>query len=248
MSDPAPLHPVDAVDATTQPARTPRLRLIPPPVWTDPDDRAVQRRARPTVLDLEFVLPNGLPAIPVVPSAARTTPRVDASERLPVGRSTRPGGARGGGSRTPGDAARAVGAPCDLPTARPATAAAGAAAGPAGSPRARCPEHVRSVHVCHPAPDVAEVSVVTAGAERCRALGPAARAPQGAVDVHSPRLGVNPAEGCGWNCGAGDATSSAGSRASLIPRGSMFVARGSAARRAVQQHAALRPHRAAARR
>ena len=36
--------------------------------------------------------------------------------------------------------------------------------------RVRTPEHVRSVHVCHPRPDVAEVSVVTACADRCRAL------------------------------------------------------------------------------
>jgi hypothetical protein len=36
--------------------------------------------------------------------------------------------------------------------------------------RPRCPEQVRSVHVCQPTPDVAEVSVVTSGGERCRAL------------------------------------------------------------------------------
>jgi hypothetical protein len=36
--------------------------------------------------------------------------------------------------------------------------------------RPRRPEQVRSVHVCQPTPDVAEVSVVTSGGTRCRAL------------------------------------------------------------------------------
>lgn len=36
--------------------------------------------------------------------------------------------------------------------------------------RPRHPEQVRSVHVCQPAPDVAEVTVVTAGGTRCRAM------------------------------------------------------------------------------
>jgi hypothetical protein len=40
----------------------------------------------------------------------------------------------------------------------------------AGQPRQRCPEHVKSVHVCQPSRDVAEVSVVTTGPERARAL------------------------------------------------------------------------------
>ena len=35
---------------------------------------------------------------------------------------------------------------------------------------ARTSDTVRSVHVCHPAEDVAEVSVVTAGAGRCKAI------------------------------------------------------------------------------
>jgi hypothetical protein len=37
-------------------------------------------------------------------------------------------------------------------------------------PRGRTAEQVQSVHVCHPTPSVAEVSVVTSGADRCRAL------------------------------------------------------------------------------
>src|SRR3954471_8460442 len=40
----------------------------------------------------------------------------------------------------------------------------------ARQPRQRCPEHVKSVHVCQPTRDVAEVSVVTTGPERARAL------------------------------------------------------------------------------
>jgi hypothetical protein len=37
-------------------------------------------------------------------------------------------------------------------------------------PRGRCPDQVRSVHVCHPTPEIAEVSVVTGGTRRCRAM------------------------------------------------------------------------------
>lgn len=36
--------------------------------------------------------------------------------------------------------------------------------------RQRCPEHVRSVHVCQPNGDIAEVSVVTTGPDRSRAM------------------------------------------------------------------------------
>ncbi|HEX5018621.1 MAG TPA: Rv3235 family protein [Actinomycetes bacterium] len=40
-----------------------------------------------------------------------------------------------------------------------------------GRPKERSAELVRSVHVCHPVPEVAEVSVVTVGShDRCRAL------------------------------------------------------------------------------
>ena len=41
-------------------------------------------------------------------------------------------------------------------------------------PRGRCAEQVQSIHVCHPTPDVAEVSVVSngvgGGSDRCRGL------------------------------------------------------------------------------
>jgi hypothetical protein len=37
-------------------------------------------------------------------------------------------------------------------------------------PRDRTADQVRSVHVCHPTPSVAEVSVVTSDTQRCRAL------------------------------------------------------------------------------
>jgi hypothetical protein len=39
-----------------------------------------------------------------------------------------------------------------------------------GRPRGRAADQVRSVHVCHPTPKVAEVSIVTSGHGRCRAM------------------------------------------------------------------------------
>lgn len=167
MSDPAPLHPVDAV-RDTQPARTPRLRLIPPPVWTDHDDGGSNVGPGQQNLDLEFVLPNGLPAIPVALASA------DNSESSP--------------SDVSPWAARLAQAVLEVEAAERPVMQLGQWVLPAiyrrldrrqqlrvrqldpRAPRSRCPEHVRSVHVCHLTPDVAEVSVVTAGEERCRAL------------------------------------------------------------------------------
>lgn len=119
------------------------------------------------MLALEFLLPNGLPAIPadhrqqvvatpepdITPWAARFAQavlEVEAAERpvLQLSRWVVP------------EIYHRLDRRQQLRTRQ--TGSAG--------PRSRSPEHVRSVHVCHLRPGVAEISVVTAGADRCRAL------------------------------------------------------------------------------
>ncbi|MEO8106470.1 MAG: Rv3235 family protein [Actinomycetes bacterium] len=144
----------------------PHLHLLPPPTWSDavpahPPGPGQQ------VLALEFLLPNGLPAIPlgqcppslerhepdVTPWAARLAQavlEVEAAER-PVQQLTRwvlPEIYRRLDRRQQVRARQVE----------------------QRGTRVRSPEHVRSVHICHPCSGVAEVTVVTAGADRCRAL------------------------------------------------------------------------------
>jgi hypothetical protein len=150
------------------PAPAPRLRLLPPPVWAATAPPSIDQVRGQQPLDLEFCLPNGLSAVPTVREHPPATDRhasglspwvarlaqavleVEAAERpvMQLSRWVVP------------DIYRRLDRRQQL-RARQLDPRV---------PRTRCPEHVRSVHVCHPAPDVAEVSVVTTGAERCRAL------------------------------------------------------------------------------
>ena len=170
MSAPAPLPALDPSGngGAAEQDSTPHLRLIPPPVWVDHDPDQTSAVRGQQVLDLEFLLPGGLPAIPRVPQAGLTSP-----------------GQRGGVSPW---AARLAQAVLEVEAAERPVTQLGHWVLPAiyrrldrrqqlrarqldpRSPRSRCPEHVRSVHVCHPTPDIAEVSVVTAGGDQCRAL------------------------------------------------------------------------------
>ena len=161
------LHPAEGTSDARE-APWPRLRLVPPPIWVDhaPHHGAVVPGQQS--LALEFLLPNGLPAIPdtsgaepssvreetgVSPWAARLAQavlEVEAAERpvIQLGQWVLPSIYRRLDRR-------------QQLRARQLDPRA---------PRSSCPEHVRSVHVCHPTPDVAEVSVVTASNERSRAM------------------------------------------------------------------------------
>lgn len=170
MSAPAPLPALHPADGITDPRESPapRLRLIPPPVWADRVSEGASVGPGQQSLDLEFLLPNGLPAIPVVPETESASVGKDADV-------------------SPW-AARLAQAVLEVEAAERPVMQLGQWVLPAiyrrldrrqqlrvrqldpRAPRSRCPEHVRSVHVCHPTADIAEVSVVTAGAERCRAL------------------------------------------------------------------------------
>lgn len=136
------------------------LRLVPP--RPAPEAIPVDQPELP----LEYCLPNGLPAIPVVsdlvvrhphssvvPWAARLAQavlEVVAGER-PVAQLT---------SWVHPEIYRRLERRHRLGSQKRESAS--------GSPRRA--DSVRSVHVCHPAEGVAEVSVVTTGAERCRAM------------------------------------------------------------------------------
>ena len=152
-----------------KPPATPRphLRLLPPPVWTDPQPTLGAAIPGQQLLALEFLLPNGLPAVPasqsqrlavaeepdITPWAARLAQavlEVEAAERpvLQLSRWVVP----------------------EIYHRLDRRQQLRARQVEQRGTRTRSPEHVQSVHVCHPRPGVAEVSVVTAGAERCRAL------------------------------------------------------------------------------
>lgn len=146
---------------------TPNLRLVVAPVWVDHEDDQIPVLPGQQKLALEFVLANGLPAVPDVPEHGSSS--------------------RGGAEVSPW-AARLAQAVIEVEAAERPVMQLGQWVSPAiyrrldrrqqlrarqldpRAPRTRCPEHVRSVHVCHPTPDIAEVSVVTAGTDRCRAL------------------------------------------------------------------------------
>ena len=156
-------------------AKIPRLRLVPGPVWPSSPDRrleaedwraaAVHAPEQPP-LPLEFCLPGGLPAVPALPELVVRHPR---SSIVPW-------------------AARLAQAVLEVVAAeRPVTQLMSwvqpevyrrlerrhhlsARRVDHSRPRGRSAEQVRSVHVCHPTPEVAEVSIVTKGADRCRAL------------------------------------------------------------------------------
>ncbi|MFL6287528.1 MAG: Rv3235 family protein [Actinomycetes bacterium] len=152
----------------------PRLRLVPGPVWPCSPDReldaplgrAAAAQSEQPPLPLEFCLPSGLPAVPAVPELVVRHPR---SSIVPW-------------------AARLAQAVLEVVAAeRPVTQLTSwvqpevyrrlerrhqltARCVDNSRPRGRTAEQVRSVHVCHPSPEVAEVSIVTKGADRCRAL------------------------------------------------------------------------------
>jgi len=148
---------------------THRLRLVAPPVWADAAPAQTSQMPGQQTLGLEFLLPNGLPAVPHVPAAIEESTGKEGADVSPW-------------------AARLAQAVLEVEAAERPVMQLGQWVLPSiyrrldrrqrlrtrqidpRSPRIRCPEHVRSVHVCQLAPDVAEVSVVTAGADRCRAL------------------------------------------------------------------------------
>jgi hypothetical protein len=133
-------------------APRPALRLVPP--------------AAELTLPLEFALPNGLPAVPQVPEPviARQSTQVApwaarlAQAVLEVVAAERPVSQLNSWVRP--EIYQRLHRRQQL-TARQTDPT---------QPRGRCPEQVRSVHVCQPTPDVAEVSVITGGSGRCRAL------------------------------------------------------------------------------
>jgi hypothetical protein len=157
------------------PARSRTLRLVPGPVWPSGPDHGLETPQSPfenghspeqPTLPLEFCLPNGLPAIPTVPELVVRHPRssivpwaarlaqavleVVAAER-PVAQLT---------SWVQPEIYRRLERRHQL-TARLVDPS---------RPRGRAADQVQSVHVCHPTPQIAEVSVVTRGSDRCRAL------------------------------------------------------------------------------
>lgn len=140
-----------------------QIRLLPPP----PQPRLVPVPVTPgqEPLPLAFVLPNGLDAAPPAPPAAladrpdiapwaarlaQAVIEVEAADRpvLQLNRWVTPEIYRRLDRRQQLSAR----------TADPRRT------------RNRCPEQVRSVHVCQPSAGVAEVSVVTTGGRTCRAL------------------------------------------------------------------------------
>lgn len=140
-----------------------QIRLLPPP--PEPRQTLVPAPPGQQTLPLSFVLPTGLPAAPpppppaladqagIAPWAARLAQaviEVEAADRpvLQLGRWVAPEIYR----RL--DRRQQLRARSRDPR----------------RPRNRCAEQVHSVHVCRPAQDVAEVSVVTTGGVRCRAL------------------------------------------------------------------------------
>ena len=148
-------------------APVPRLRLLPPPVWAAPASPPTEQVRGQQSLDLEFCLPNGLSA---VPAALEHPPATDrrASELSPwVARLAQAVLEVEAAERPVMQLSRWV-VP-DIYRRLDRRQQLRARQLDPRVPRTRCPEHVRSVHVCHPAPGVAEVSVVTAGADRCRA-------------------------------------------------------------------------------
>ena len=159
----------DDVVSNPVPPRPRTLRLLPPP--PRPSSRRSVQVPGQQALPLEFRLPNGLPAAPrVARSVHDHTPR---SSVVPW-------------------AGRLAQAVLEVVAAERPAAQLSTWVVPEvfhrlerrhqvkareldpSRPRGRCAEQVQSVHVCHPTPDIAEVSVVSsgvgAGGDRCRGL------------------------------------------------------------------------------
>jgi hypothetical protein len=157
------------VPSTRAPARRRTLRLLPPPPHpTSP--RATQVPGQ-QALQLEFQLSNGLPAVPRV--ARSVHQHAPASSVVPW-------------------AGRLAQAVLEVVAAERPAAQLSTWVVPQvfhrlerrhrvkareldpTRPRGRCAEQVQSIHVCHPTPDIAEVSVVSNGVgrngDRCRGL------------------------------------------------------------------------------
>ena len=149
------------------PSRPQVLRLLPAPTWPAASDSSADPLPGQEPLPLEFCLPNGLPAVPHVPASVAQPS--SASSIVPW-------------------AARLAQAVLEVVAAeRPVTQLSSwvvpeiyrrldrrqrlkARHIDPGKPRGRRAEQVRSVHVCHPSPDVAEISVVSSAFDRCRGL------------------------------------------------------------------------------
>jgi hypothetical protein len=149
--------------ATTEPSgdeRGPTLRLVP-----SGRESLITEVDQP-VHPLEFCLPNGLPAVPAVPDLVVRHPRssvVPWAARLAQAVLEVVVGERPVLQLTAWvhpDIYRRLERRHRLGSQRPTPR----------QPSARRSDTVRSVHVCHPTEGVAEVSVVTEGAGRCKAL------------------------------------------------------------------------------
>ena len=173
------------------PAResAPRLRLVLAPTWDSPAESAGAGRAPKVAgqqsLDLTFVLPGGLPAVPDLPDPLH----LPAPRRFGVDEAEAAARACGRSVLPPIGpwAARLAQAVLEVCTAgRPVAQLlrwtepevyrelearyAPRAQRRLDRRRAVIAEHVRSVHVCEPADGIAEVSVVIGGGERPHAL------------------------------------------------------------------------------
>lgn len=171
---------------TSAESKRPRLTLVEVPSWGDSVREQPEQAIRGQgLLDLAFMLPNGLPAVPEVSKALlspapRRWPQSEQTLQMqPTDRSALP--------PVGPWAARLAQAILEVCTAgRPVSQLARwtdaatfkgleqryepRARRTAARRRVRVAEQVRSVHVCEPADGVAEVSVVIAGGERPRAL------------------------------------------------------------------------------
>jgi len=169
VSAPMPL-PVSE-PASTAPASTPPrlrvLRLLPAPTWPGIEDSQTAPIPGQGSLPLEFCLPNGVPAVPRIPQSVAQGPArssiVPWAARLAQAVLEVVAGERPVTQLSPWvapDIYRRLDRRHQLRTRLTQLS----------KRRGRCAEQVRSVHVCHPTPDVAEISVVCSSDDRCRGL------------------------------------------------------------------------------
>lgn len=179
---------MDVASALVEPAipQTPRLRLVRSPAARQLTERpAGAAGAGQTVLDLRFVMPGGLPAVPEAPAdvwspAPRRCPREQIEQ---VGPPTQRAALPPAGPW----AARLAQAVLEVCTAgRPVNQLlrwtdpavyqelerryAPRASRDARQRRVRAAERIRSIHLCEPADGVAEVCALIVGGERPRAM------------------------------------------------------------------------------
>jgi hypothetical protein len=169
VSAPIPL-PVSEPASTAPASAPPRLRVLrlhPAATWPGTEDSQTAPIPGQGSLPLEFCLPNGLPAVPRIPQSVAQHPSPSsivpwaarlAQAVLEVVAGERP--VTQLSSWVAPDIYRRLDRRHQLRTRLAQTA----------KRRGRCAEQVRSVHVCHPTPDVAEISVVCSNDGRCRGL------------------------------------------------------------------------------